>query len=109
MPLTAASLGLPQIVLLFFDRYHDLIKVPFIGDEWAFTIKLIGILLSEFLALFPNRFIGHLNPPVQHHFFDISVAQGRGVVEPNTVANNFAGESMTEVNGSGSVNPVEPI
>jgi hypothetical protein len=51
----------PQVVLLFFDRHRHLIEMPFVCHVWAFTTKLIGVLLSEFLTPFPNRFIRHLN------------------------------------------------
>jgi hypothetical protein len=51
----------------------------------------------------------HLNPAIQYHFLDIAIAQGKGVVEPDTVAHNFAGESMTVAYGSAIVNRVEPV
>ena len=64
----------PQIVLLFFDRHHDLIEMPFVGKIRSFAPYLISILLSEFLTPFPDGFVGHLNPPVQHHFLNVPVA-----------------------------------
>jgi len=70
---------------------------------------LIGGLLSEFLAPFPNRFISDFDSPVQHHFLDIPIAQGKRVIEPDTVTNNLRRESMTRVHGSAIVNGVEPV
>jgi len=61
-------------------------------------------ILPRFSNAFPNRFIRHLNPPIQHHFLEVSVAQGKGVVEPNAVADDFAGEAITGVHGLGIVN-----
>lgn len=89
----------PQIILPFLDRHYYLIEMPFVSDEGAFASKLIGIPLSELLAPFPNRFIGDLNAPIEHHFLNVSVAQGKGVVEPNAVANDFTRESMTGIHG----------
>jgi len=83
--------------------------MPFVGDERAFAAKLIGVLLSEFLTPFPNCFIRHLDPTIEHHFLDIPVAQGERVIEPNTVAGDFAGESMTGVQGSAIVNRVKSV
>ena len=70
---------------------------------------LIGGLLSEFLAPFPNRFISDFDSPVQHHFLDIPIAQGKRVIEPDTVTNNFAGESMTGVHKEQVALTVEPV
>ena len=94
----------PQIILLRLDRHYYFIQMPFIVDERTFAAKLIHVLLSEFLTPFSNRFIGDLDSPIQHHFLDIPIAQGKGVVEPNTVADDFPGESMTGVHGLGIVN-----
>ncbi len=96
-------------MLLLFDRHPHCIEMPFIGEVRTFATKLIGVLLPEFLAPLPHRFIRHLDPAIQHHVLDLPIAQGKPVVEPNTVANNFAGESMTGVQGSAIVNGVESV
>lgn len=44
-----------------------------------------------------NRLLRYFDPAIQHHFFDIPVAQRQGVVEPDTVADDFAWESVTSV------------
>lgn len=36
-------------------------------------------------------------PPVEHRFLDIVIAQRKGGVEPDTVANNFDGKAMVLV------------
>ena len=71
--------------------------------------KLIGILLPEFLAPLPDRFVGDFDSAIQHHFLDIPVAQGERVIEPNAVAHNFAGESMTGVHEQAGEIRVEPV
>ena len=87
----------PQIVLLALNSDNHFIEMPFICNVWAFVTKLIGILLPELPAPFPNRLICHLNPAIQHHFLNVSVAQGEGVVEPDAVADDFGGETMAMV------------
>jgi hypothetical protein len=71
--------------------------MPFIRNVWTFAPHLIGILLSNFTAPFPNGFVSHLNPAIEHHFFNVSLAQWEGVVEPNTVADNFGREAMARI------------
>ncbi|MBD1843391.1 hypothetical protein H6F89_08250 [Cyanobacteria bacterium FACHB-63] len=39
----------------------------------------------------------------------VPLAQQEGVVEPDTVADNFTGESMTGVHGQVDTNPVEAV
>ena len=80
--------------------------MPSIGNIRALATKLIGLVLPEFLTPFPHRFVSHLNPTIEHHFLDIPVAQGKGVVEPDAVADNFARESMPRVHEQEAVNGV---
>jgi hypothetical protein len=87
----------PQVILLFFDRHHDFIEMPFICNVRAVALKLTCILLFGFLAPFPNRFLRHLNPAIQHHFLNIAVAQGKCVVEPDTVTDDFRGKAVTRI------------
>ena len=101
--------GSPQIVLLLLDCHDHFIQVPYITDERTFTTQLIGVLLFKFLAPLPNRFIRHLDAAIEHHFLNIPIAQGKGVIEPDTVTNNFAGESMTGVHKEQVALTVEPV
>ncbi len=72
------------------------------GSIRTLATHLIRVLLPKFLTPFPNRLVGYLNPTVQHHFLNVSVAQGKGVVEPDTVTDDFAGESVTGVHEPGA-------
>ena len=54
----------PQIILLPFDCDYHLIQMPLVRNIRTFALQLIRVLLSKFLAPFPNRFVGHLNPSV---------------------------------------------
>ena len=82
--------------------------MSFISNVRTFPTKLIGLLLPEFLAPLPNRFIGDFDAAIQHYLLNVPLAQRKGVVEPDTAANNFAGEAMTGVHESGIVSEVEP-
>jgi len=83
--------------------------MPFVRHVETLAPKLVRVLLPEFLASLPNHFIRHLDPAIQHHFLDIPIVQGERVIDPDTVANNFAGKSMTGIHVIGIVNGVGPV
>jgi hypothetical protein len=58
------------------------------------------------LQQFAKELFGCLRVPMALH---IPVAQGERVIETDTVANNFAGESMTGIHEIGIVNGVESV
>jgi hypothetical protein len=78
--------------------------MPFISNVRTFAPQLIGVVLSKLLTLFPNRLISDFNPPVHHHFLDVPVTQRKLVIEPDTIANNFARESMPGVDQQEAAN-----
>lgn len=45
----------------------------------------------------------------EHHFLNVPVAQRKGVIQPNAVANNFTREAMTGVHGQAVVLKVELV
>lgn len=59
--------------MLLLDYYSHLVKMPFVGDVRTLALHLIRVLLSEFLAPFSNRFVGHLNAAIEHLLLDIPV------------------------------------
>ncbi len=85
---------------------HEFRAIQILGNA---TKSLIRILLSEFLTPFPNRFVGYFNGTIQHHFLDIPIAQRKGIMQPNAIANNFAGESMTGIHGQAGAIKVELV
>lgn len=94
--LTACIHCSPQVILLAFNGDHNLVKMPFISRLGA-TANLIGILLSKLFAPLPNRFVRHLNAAIEHHFLDVTVAQRKGEVEPDTGTNDLDGKPMVFV------------
>jgi hypothetical protein len=42
-------------------------------------------LLPKVLTPFPQRLVSHLAAPLQPHFLNVPVAQGKGAVEPDAV------------------------
>ena len=72
-----------KAILLFLFRYYHLIEMPFVRNVSTFAPNLIRVLLSKPMTPFPNRFIPHLDSAIEHHFFDVPLAEGKGVVEPH--------------------------
>jgi hypothetical protein len=83
--------------------------MPFVCDVGTLAPQLIGVLLSELLTPFPNRLVGHFNPAIEHHFLNVPVAQRKGVIQPNAMANNFGGISMTGIHEQEVATKVEPV
>jgi hypothetical protein len=97
----------PQVVLLPFDCDDHFVQMPLIRNVWTFTTQLIGVLLPEPLTPFSNRFVPYLDAAVQHHILAVPIAQGKEVVEPDTVTNDFARKAITEIHGQADASIVE--
>ena len=63
----------------------------------ATATNLIRILLSKLFAPFADRFVGHLNAAIEHHFLNVAVAQREVVIEPDAVTNDLDGKSVVFV------------
>ena len=63
----------------------------------ATPTNLMRVDLSELLTPFADRFVGDLEASREHHVLDIAKAQWEGVVEPDTVANDFDRKSVVFV------------
>ena len=59
----------------------------------------------KFFTLFTDRLVGHLNAPIEHHFLDIAIAQGKGVVEPSTMIDDPDRKSMVLLAGMHCLTP----
>lgn len=44
-----------------------------------------------------DGFVGDENAPVEHYLFHISTAEGKSEIEPNAMADDFGGETVTAV------------
>ena len=76
------------------NRDHNLVKMPLVSRLGATATNLIGVGLSKFFAPFTNGLVGDLNAAIKHHFFDVAVAQRKGLIEPDTVTNDLDRKSM---------------
>ena len=95
--LTVRIDGAPEVILLAFDSDYNFVKMPFVSRLGATATNLIGVGLSKLFAPFADRFVGDLDAPIEHRFLDVSIAQRKGVVEPDTVTDDLDRKSVVLV------------
>ena len=74
----------PQVVLIPVDSDEHLIKMPGIPATPCLSPDPLGIFRPESKAPLPNRFVGDLDAPAPQDLFDVSEAQRKPVVKPNS-------------------------
>jgi hypothetical protein len=65
--------------------------------------KLVSVSLAELEAPLPDSFVSYFNSPPGHHYFDLTITEGKVEIQPDTFLNNLAWITMTFV-GRGSLN-----
>lgn len=83
--------------MLSFDGDHHFVEMSPIDRGSAAFTNLLGIVLRKLLAPISDDFISHLDAAIEHHFLDITVAQGKSVIEPDTVTNDLHRKSVAFV------------
>jgi hypothetical protein len=89
--------GAPKIVLAAADPNEDFIEVPDISSATLFPPRIGCVFAAELLAPLADRFVRYLNATLGQEIFDISEAQGEPIVEPNGVADDVGGKSISSV------------
>src|SRR5262245_18718770 len=79
---------------LTIDRQEDLVKVPLVPWLGASMLQLIGVVLPKLQTPLADGFMGDVNPAFEQQFLHIAIAQGEAVVEPDPMANDFAGKAV---------------
>ena len=86
--------GSPQVIPLAVDRDKDLVQVPFVTGPGPTAPQPLGIVLPKLTAPLADRFVGHLDTAFQEDLLNVAVAQVESVVEPDPMADNFAGKAV---------------
>ena len=73
------------------------IQVPFISGLRATATQPIGVVLPKLPTPWADGFVRHGNPTLEQKFLYVAVAQGETIVEPDPVADDFAGKAMVLV------------
>src|SRR5688572_1129084 len=77
------------------DRQKHFIHMPCVTRSGAAPAKPIGVGLSKLPAPISYRFMRQRDPAFCHELLDITVAEGKAVVQPHTVANDLRRKPMT--------------
>src|SRR5262249_27096003 len=87
----------PQVMALAIDRQKDFIKMPFVSWLGASTLQLIGVVLPKFQTPLTDGFMGDVDAALEQELLHVAITQGEAVVEPDAMADNFAGEAVVFV------------
>jgi hypothetical protein len=63
----------------------------------------------DFVHLRADRFVSDFNATIEHYLLNVPVAQGKSLIQPDAVADNFARKSMTGVHGQAGKLNAEPV
>ena len=89
------------------DLQKNLVAVPLVPKVRTATAQLGGKLLAEFLAPLSDGFVGHDDSTCKKAFFDVGCppgeAEGKAMIEPNSVCDDFVRKPKTFVGWSSSV------
>jgi hypothetical protein len=86
---------------LAIDRKEHLIQVPLIARARTPPSQPIGVVLPKLPTPFADSFVGHRDTAFEQELFDVAVAQGEAIVEPDPVADDFAGKAVVLVSFAG--------
>src|SRR5262245_61623389 len=84
------------------NRQKHLIQVPFVAWLGASTLQPIRVVLPKLQTPLADRFMGDVDPAFKEQLLHISIAQGEAVVEPDPMADDFAGKAVIFVALGGS-------
>ena len=81
----------PEIVLLTPDVHEEFIQVPRIAQATLSPLEPTRILRTELPTPLSDGFVGDQDPPLCQEIFDITEAQAKAMVEPDSVADYLRG------------------
>lgn len=87
----------PRIVFLAVGFHLDFGQILFISWLWTSSTQLSGIDFCELMAPVAGWLVSHAEAKIKHHPFDISIAQGKCVVELEAVRDALGGKAMTPI------------
>jgi hypothetical protein len=91
----------PELVEFAADREEHLITMPFVARPCSSSAELIGIVLPKGLTPLADGLVGQHDPALSHQFFDIAVAEGEAIGEPDRVTDDLGGKPIALVGGPG--------
>ena len=87
----------PQILVATLDRDEDLVEMPSVSHPTASAPQPPRVDRTEPLAPLPNRLVGDRHASLREEIFSIAEAEAESMVEPDGVANDLGGKSISMV------------
>jgi hypothetical protein len=84
----------PEVMALTINRQKDLVEMPFVPGPRPSAFQPIGVILPKLATPLADRFVGHSDAALEQQLLGVTVAQGKPIVEPDTVADDFAGKAV---------------
>lgn len=95
----------PERVASPLEVHDELIKVSDVSQTPLFSPESPAVEWAEPLELLPDGLMGHDDSSYSQKFFDLSVAQRESVVQPNGVAGDFRGKTVSGIRASIGLHP----
>jgi site-specific DNA recombinase len=83
----------------FCQLRKDYFQMPFVAWLGASTLQPICVVLPELQTPLTDGLVRHIDTAFKHHLFDVAIAQGEAVIEPDAMADDLAGKAVILVAG----------
>jgi hypothetical protein len=91
--------GPPQILLFPLNRDEHFVEIPGISQATLSFLQFSSIRGSKLLTPLANGFIGDGEATLGEEFFNFTKAEAEPMIQPDGVADNVGGKTMTVVAG----------
>ena len=89
--------GPPQIMPFLVDREEHFIQMPLITRPGTPATQLVGVLLAKLATPPADGFVGDDDTADEQELFHVTMAQRKAEIQPDGMADDLTGESMTFV------------
>jgi hypothetical protein len=76
------------------DGEKHLIKVPLVPWLGASVLQLIGVVLPKLQTPLADGLMGHVDAALEQDLLHVTVAQREAIIQPDAMADDFAGEAV---------------
>src|SRR5215467_6555666 len=87
----------PGVMALPVDGQEHLIQVPLVPWLGASVLQLIRVVLPKLQTPLADGLMGHVDATLAQDLLYVAVAQREAIIEPDTMADDLAGEAMVLV------------
>jgi hypothetical protein len=89
--------GSPQVMAPAVDGRKHLVEMSFVPGPRPSTPQLVGVILTELETPLTEGLAGHVDAAFEQQLLHVAVTQGKALVEPDPMADDFAGKAVVLV------------